>query len=125
MTAKLLIKDGNPIWLSASIVPSKDLMVSPGSSPSLAAINVNSTDVFVYVKVENTGTVDLGGCTCSAIGAWAAPVLFQNFLGNLTTTKTQTQGGVTFTATSLGDSISGSGINFNFGLSASGRRAWA
>jgi hypothetical protein len=125
MTAKLLIKDGNPIWLSASIVPSKDLVVSPGSSPSLATINVNSTDVFVYVKVENTGTVDLGACPCSAIGTWAAPVFFQNFLGNLTTTKTQTQGGVTFTATSLGDSISGTGINFNFGLSASGRRAWA
>jgi hypothetical protein len=124
MSAKLLIKDGNPIWLSTSLVPSKDLMVSPSSTPTLATVNVNSTDVFVYVKVENTGTVDFGVCTCPT-GAWALPVFFPNFLGNLNTPQTQTQGGVTFSATQYGDSLSGSGINFNFGLVASGRRTWA
>lgn len=124
MTAKLLIQDGTPPWLSASIVPSKDIVVSPSSSPSLTTVNVSSTNVFVYVMVKNTGTVDFGVCSC-AIGPWAAPVYFQNFLGNLATSKSQTQGGVTFTATPLGDSLSGSGISFNLGLAGSGRRAWA
>jgi hypothetical protein len=125
MTAKLRIQDGNPVWLSGSIVPSKDLAVSPNSSPNLATIHVNSTDVFVYVKVENTGTVDLGTCTCTATGAWAAPQFFAGFLGNTTATTTQTQGGVTFSASSINDTLSGSGINVQFGSVASGRRAWA
>jgi len=125
MAAKLLIKDGNPIWLSASIVPSRDTVVSPNSAPSTATPNVTSTDVFVYVKVENTGTVDFTTCTCAAVGAWTPPVFFAGFLGSTTATKTETQGGVTFTTNSMGSSISGPGINFSFGLSASGRRAWA
>ncbi|MBI5118863.1 hypothetical protein HZA56_20535 [Candidatus Poribacteria bacterium] len=125
MSAKLRIQDGNPVWLSPSIVPSKDIVVSPNSSPSLATINVNSNDVFVYVKVENTGTLDLGGCTCTSTGAWAIPSLFQGFLANPTATASQTRDGATFSASANGDSLSGAGINFWFGLSASGRRAWA
>ena len=125
MAAKLRIQDGNPIWLSASIVPSKDLVVSPNSSPTLATVKVGSADVFVYVKVENTGTVDLGGCTCTATGAWTAPTAFANFLGNTTATQTQTQAGVTFSAAPINDSLSGAGINVSFGSVATGRRAWA
>jgi len=122
MAAKLRIQDGNPIWLSASIVPSKDLVVSPNSSPTLATVKVGSADVFVYVKVENTGTVDLGGCTCTATGAWTAPTAFANFLGNTTATQTQTQAGVTFSAAPINDSLSGAGINVSFGSVATGRR---
>lgn len=125
MPAKLRIQDGNPVWLSASIVPSKDTVVSPNSSPSLATIQVNSSDVFVYVKVENTGTLDLGVCTCTNTGAWTLPTFFQGFLANPIATTSQTQAGVTFSASAMGDSLSGGGINFQFGLSASGRRAWA
>ena len=36
MAAKLHVQGGNPIQLSASIVPSKDLGISPNSSLSLA-----------------------------------------------------------------------------------------
>ena len=125
MAAKLSIQDGNPIWLSASIVPSKDQVVSPNSSPSLATVNVSSTDVFVYVKVENPGTVDLGACTCTSTGPWASPQYFQGFLGSPNATTTQAQAGVTFTASTLGDTLSGTGINVQFGLVASGRRSWA
>ena len=125
MAAKLLIRDGNPIWLSASIVPSRDTVVSPNSAPTTATPSVTSTDVFVYVKVENTGTVDFTTCACTALGAWTAPVFFAGFLGSTTATKTETQGGVTFTSNSIGNSLSGPGISFSFGLSASGRRAWA
>ena len=125
MAAKLSIKDGNPIWLSASIVPSKDTVVSPNSNPSLATVNVSSTDVFVYVKVENPGTVDLGACTCTSTGAWTSPQYFQGFLGSPTASTTQAKAGVTFTASALGDRLSGSGINVQFGLVACGRRAWA
>lgn len=125
MAAKLTIQDGNPVWLSNSIVPSKDTVVSPNSSPTTATISVTSTGVFVYVKVANTGTVDLGACACTLTGAWSAPVLFAGFLGSTSATKTASQGGVTFSAGPSGDSISGSGISFSFGLAASGRRAWA
>lgn len=124
MAAKLKIQDGSPVWLSPSIVPSKDTVVSPTSTPTTSAIKPTSTDVFVYVKVENTGTVDLGTCTCPT-GAWTLPTFFAGFFASVNGSTSQTQGGFTFSATSLGDSISGSGVNFNFGLSASGRRAWA
>jgi hypothetical protein len=43
--------------------------LSPGSSPTLATAQVNSTDVFTDVQVENIGTVDLGTCTCSPVPA--------------------------------------------------------
>lgn len=124
MAAKLQIEDGNPVWLSNSIVPSRDTVVSPNSSPSLATIQVSSNDVFVYVKVENTGTLDLGSCPCTNTGAWSLPTLFQGFLSSRTATTSQTQAGVTFSASANGDSLSGSGINHWFGLAASGRRAW-
>lgn len=126
MSAKLRIQDGNPVWLSASIVPSKDTVVSPNSSPSLATIQVNSNDVFVYVKVENTGTLDLGACTCTNVGAWVKPVLFQGFLSDTNANKSYPpQFGATFNVSQYGDSLSGAGFNYSFGLSASGRRAWA
>ena len=125
MPAKLRIQDGNPVWLSTSIIPSKDTVVSPNSSPSLATIQVNSNNVFVYVKVENTGTVDLGACPCTNLGALAQPSFFQGFVANTNASTTQTQAGVTFTVSTFGDSISGSGINYSFGFPGSGRRAWA
>jgi hypothetical protein len=123
--AALRIADGNPIWLSQAIVPSKDLVVSPGSSPTLATVQVNSTGVFTYVKVENIGTVDLGTCTCSPVPApWPVAILFGGFWSSTTTNTAQTQAGVTFTTSSFGDTLSG-GVSFSFGLTASGRRAWA
>src|SRR5882672_7011724 len=106
MSATLRIQDGNPIWLSSSIVPSKDTVVSPNSSPTLAAIQVTSTDVFVYVKVENSGTVDLGACSC-ATGPWVVPTFFQGFSTDPNATTTQTVAGVTFTLNKFGDTLSG------------------
>lgn len=125
MAAKLLIRDGNPVWASTSIVPSRDTVVSPTMGPSVATPTVTSSDVFVYVKVENPGTVDFSTCTCTATGAWTRPVLFQKFFNSTTQSTSDTQGGMTFQATPTSDSISGGGVNFQFGLSGSGRRAWA
>jgi hypothetical protein len=76
MAAEVSIDHGVPYWLSSSIVPSKDLPQSITTAPTLASVNVNSTDVYVYVKVENTGTQDLGVCTCTNTGAWNAVVSF-------------------------------------------------
>lgn len=126
MSAKLKIQDGNPVWLSQSIVPSRDTVVSPNASPSLATVSVSSSNVFVYVKVENTGTVDLGACTCASTGPWQPPQFFTGFLANANgTSPPLTQGGFTFSATPNGDTLSGNGINHSFGFSATGRRAWA
>lgn len=125
MAANLEIKDGNPIWLSTSIMPSTDTVVSPSSSPSLATIHVNSANVFTYVNVKNVGTFDLGTCNC-ATGLWPGVTNFQGFFANVNGSFSQTLSGVTFSATPAGDSISSSGgVNFLFGLSTSGRRAWA
>ncbi|MDQ3381505.1 MAG: hypothetical protein M3546_14515 [Actinomycetota bacterium] len=127
MAADLRIVDGNPVWASQAIVPSRDTVVSPSSRPALAAVSVNSSGVFVYVKVDNTGTVDLGTCTCGPAlpAAWGLPTFFGGFLASTTAAQSQAQGGFTFNVSPLGDSISGPGVNFSFGLSASGRRAWA
>jgi len=126
MAADLRITDGTPVWVSQSIIPSKDKVVSPGSSPTIAAITVNSTDIFVYVKVDNIGTVDVGACSCTAPvpAVWAIPVFFPGFLANPNGNATQTQAGVTFTASPAGDSLSGA-VSYSFGVVASGRRAWA
>jgi hypothetical protein len=129
VVAGLRIQDGNPIWASQAIVPSKDTVVSPGSSPVVSAIQVASTDVFVYVRVDNVGTVDLGTCTCGPVPApWTIVPLFQGFHASSTATTSQTQGGVTFTArpstNAAGDTLSG-GVNFSFGIVAANRRAWA
>ena len=95
MAAGLRIQDGTPIWASQAILPSRDTVVSPGSSPTLAAIQVSSTDVFVYVRVDNVGTVDLGVCACSPVPApWTRVALFQGFHASPTTTTSQTQAGV-------------------------------
>jgi hypothetical protein len=127
VAADLRIVDGNPVWASQAIVPSRDTVVSPSSSPALAAVAVNSVGVFVYVKVDNTGTIDLGTCTCGPPlpATWGLPTLFGGFLASTTATQSQSQGGFTFNVSQFGDSISGPGVNFSFGLSASGRRAWA
>ena len=69
MVARVFIEDGVPFWLSPSIVPSKDLPQSIITAPTLANVSMSSTDVYVYVKVENTGTQDLGVCSCPT-GPW-------------------------------------------------------
>jgi hypothetical protein len=125
MAANLRILDGNPVWASASIVPSKDTVVSPNSAPSVAAVLVASKDVYVYVKVENTGTVDLGQCQCTVPvpASWPTTTPFTGFLANAGASTQQTQAGVTFMASPNGDSLSG-GVDLFFGVVASGRRAW-
>jgi hypothetical protein len=126
VAAALRIADGNPVWLSLSIVPSKDTVVSPGTNPTLASVTVSSKDVFVYVKVENTGTVDLGPCPCTVPlpAAWTPPGYFSGFRASPpTTTTTQSQAGTTFTSGPYGDSISGSGFNHSLGYAA-GERTW-
>lgn len=127
MPPALRITDGNPVWLSQSIIPSKDTVVSPGSSPTLAAISVSSQGVFVYVNVDNTGSVDLGQCPCSAAvpASWTAPPFFAGFASAPPAAQTtQQNAGTTFTRSPFGDSISGSGFNHSFGL-ATGQCAWA
>jgi len=88
MAAHLIINDGNPYWLSPSIVPSRDTVVPVSGSPSQAAISQNDTDVFVYVKCENpAGADDLGSCACTNTGQWKEAVAFQfaDFSNNVTT----------------------------------------
>lgn len=128
MSAQLRIQDGNPVWLSASIVPSRDTVVSPNSSPSLATIQVNSTDVFVYVKVENPGTVDLGLCPCSAQfpAVWASAPVFSGFLDSTTQSLTDSHGAFVFEARPLAqgaDRITGPGLNTGLPF-GNGRRTW-
>jgi hypothetical protein len=77
MTARVLIDDGVPFWLSPSIVPSTDSTQAIVTAPNLAAVDANSTGIYVYVKVENTGTQDLGVCSCP-LGAWTDAVSFGN-----------------------------------------------
>lgn len=129
MAAAVRIQDGSPIWLSLAIVPSTDTVVSPGSSPSLATVHVTSTNVFVYVRVDNVGTDPIGVCTCSPVPApWPQVALFPGFLANPSITQSETQAGVTFTArpasNAAGDTLSGA-VNFSFGVNLLGRRAWA
>lgn len=64
---------------------------------------------------------------CDETGAWSTPVLFQQFLAADPATAKQypAQFGVAFTASTSGDSLSGAGINLQFGSSGSKRRAWA
>jgi hypothetical protein len=129
MPAQLRIQDGNPVWLSASIVPSRDAVVSPNSSPRLATVQVGSTDVFVYVDVENPGTVDLGLCPCSAPvpAAWVSPPAFSGFLDSTTQSLIDNNGAFVFEARPFGqggDRITGPG-GFNKGLPwGNGRRTW-
>lgn len=125
MVARVQIIDGNPVWISPAVVPSRDTVVSPSSSPSLATINVGSTGIFVYAKVDNIGDVDLGTCNCSPVpAAWPSPTFFSGFFVSTTGGTVAGQGTVQFNATPSGDYLSGS-VNHSFGLSASGRRAWA
>ena len=123
MAAQLEILDGNPNWLSDSIVPSTDMMVSPNSSPSVAAVHVTSNNVFVYVKVQNSGTVDLGACSCSQLGAWVTQTFFKGFLASKTGTATTSHNGFTFNITATSDTLSGNGINVGFGPARAHRTA--
>jgi hypothetical protein len=129
MPATLRIADGTPVWISQAIIPSKDTVVSPGTSPQIAAVNVNSTDVFVYVNVENPGTVDVGLCPCSPPlpAAWGSPQAFSGFLDSTTQSQTDTRGAFTFEArpdAAGGDRITGpGGLSYPFPF-GSGRRAW-
>jgi hypothetical protein len=83
MVASIRIDDGNPPWLSPFLIPSRDLMVSAAASPTMAAVSTNSMDVFVYVKVENTGTQDLGNCACTRTGAWIGATVFGHAYGGV------------------------------------------
>jgi hypothetical protein len=83
MAAMVEIQDGNPVWLSSSIVPSRDLVATTAMPPTFAAPTVNATDIFVYVKVDNPmGSVDLGVCTCTKTGRWADAVAFAGAYGS-------------------------------------------
>jgi hypothetical protein len=123
MAAGPRIAHGNPIWLSPSIIPSKDTVVSPMSSPTLAVVKVTSQDVFIYVKVDNISTVGFRPCSCTATGAWTNPTIFSGFLGNPLATSSASRFGTTFTASPSGDSLSGA-VNFLFTSAASARRVW-
>jgi len=80
MAAIVEIQDGNPVWLSSSIIPSRDLVVTPQMPPQFVAPTVSSTDIFVYVKVDNPmGSVDFGVCTCKQTGDWADAVAFGGY----------------------------------------------
>jgi hypothetical protein len=87
MTAEVSIDHGVPDWLSPSIFPSTQMLQTFLTAPMLASVNVNSTDVYVYVKVENTGDQNLGVCTCTNLGAWNAVVSFgfSDFSTNVST----------------------------------------
>jgi hypothetical protein len=126
VAAELRILDGSPVWASTSIVPSRDLVVTSAAGPSLAAISTTSQNVFVYVKVENVGTVDLGSCNCAVPlpSSWSGPTLFAGYrAGPPTSTTTQSAHGTTFTQGPSGDSISGSGFSNFIGYSP-GERVW-
>ncbi|MCA0458546.1 MAG: hypothetical protein LCI00_31580 [Chloroflexi bacterium] len=126
MPPSLIIPRTNaPLWLSDSIIPSKDTVLSTINQPKIAAISPTSTDVKVYVRVKNDGNTDFGVCACLATGLWTEPTLFQGFLSNPNQTQTATQASVTFTASPQGDSLSGAvSRQFNSGL-VPDRRAWA
>lgn len=125
MSAQLRIQDGTPVWVSNSIVPSKDTVVSPWGSPRLAAVNVNSTDVFVYVKVENPGTEDIGLCDCVNVGPWSPPVTFQGFVDDANATVTERKAALTLTLSPREDTVFWPGYGTIVNQSpVSPRRAW-
>jgi hypothetical protein len=121
MVTAVAIQHGAPIWASPAIVPSRDTVVSPTIGPTLAAITVTSTGIFVYVKVDNTGDQDVGCPT----GLWAAPVALSGFLASGTASPAAV-GGFRFTAAAGGDTLrnEASGAVVTLGNPASGRRAW-
>jgi hypothetical protein len=132
MAAKLKIEHGNPNYKSPSIIPSFDTPQSPSANPSLAAIKINSKNLFVYVKVENTGTVDFGGCNCppGVPASWPVRVQFGTSISGAAATASQSQGGFTFTANpaSGGDRITGPGLPVGTGVffgAQNSTRAWA
>jgi len=132
MAPKLKIEHGNPNYKSPSIIPSFDTPQSPSATPSLAVIKINSKSLFVYVKVENTGTVDFGGCQCSGAlpAAWPSRVQFGRSISGASATTSQSFGSFTFKAdpSSGGDRIVGPGLPPITGVffgSQNSTRAWA
>jgi hypothetical protein len=132
MAPKLKIEHGNPNFRSPSIFPSFDTPQSPSTPPSLAAIKINSKNLFVYVKVENTGTVGFGGCQCPAAlpAAWPSRVQFGMSISGAAATASQSSGGFTFKAapSTGGDRIVGPGLPSATGVffgAQSSTRAWA
>jgi hypothetical protein len=126
MAARLRIEDGNPIWLADSIRPSRDVMVSVAVPPTVAAVDVNSTDVFVYVKTENTGTQDLGVCACTNAGRWPDAVPFVNVYGGAgpTTSANPRGAGILRINPTAGDVLDlGGGTTVMLGPPTT-RRAW-
>jgi hypothetical protein len=128
--ASIEIADGSPIWLSPSIIPSRDLSATTVSGPVWATPAQGSTDVFVYVKVENA-TADEVGSSCP-IGQWSEPVAPLTQLATTGIEKTDSKHGYTFSALAAGDKIvrdtplvaGGSLPGVSFGFPASGRRVW-
>jgi hypothetical protein len=70
--AEITICDGSPwIFESTCIVPSRDNVPTTASAPLTATICDNSSGIYVYVKVHNTGDVPLG--PVCGVGPWSAP----------------------------------------------------
>jgi hypothetical protein len=134
MSAKLKIQDGNPIWMSPSIIPSTNGFQSTQTrpNPTLLPITENSRNISVYVKVENNGTEDFGTCTCGASGNWLDIDVFSGYTDNYRNARgTEThagRGGSTYTIdreSINGDFLTIGGIDYNLGPNASKRWAWA
>src|SRR4051794_9551753 len=103
MVASIEIHDGSPIWLSDSIIPSLDASATTSAPPSWATPAQGSTNVFVYVKVENVGAEDVGA-TCP-IGQWTAPATPLTGFTTAGADQTESQHGYTFSALGTGDKI--------------------
>lgn len=134
MSAKVKIQDGNPIWMSESIIPSRMRLQSTQTRPAISAVNHNAIDVRVYVKVENAGTEDFGVCTCSTTGRWPSVTLFSGYMNNYagaTGTRTfpapigNSVLNLDLEGTTTGDFIQIGAQRFYFGPNPSKRWAWA
>lgn len=130
MADEITIRDGSPyVWNSASIVPSNDSMLP--TSPPVNPVPVDpvvTNEANVYVYVENTGTTDFGDCTC-ATGNWVAPPAFGGFSSNQVVPATALGGGLTFSASAFGGSLTNGAdtITMSFGstLISATAHAWA
>jgi hypothetical protein len=107
MTAEVSIDHGVPDWLSPSIIPSTQDPQSIATAPMLASVSVNSTDVYVYVKVENTGDQDLGVCTCTSTLAWngVIPFGFSDFSPNVNTSVNPNDSSQSITLDATNDDV--------------------
>lgn len=130
MVASIKIEHGSPLWLSPSIIPSKDLSATTAAGPLWATPSQGSTDVFVYVKVENVGAEDVG--TTCPIGQWATPTSPLTGFTTAGVDADDPQHGYTFHARSAGDRIErdtpfvagGPLPGVSLATPATGRRVW-